>query len=278
MDMKLEVVIVPVSDVDRARRFYEQLGWRLDADYASGTDFRVVQFTPPGSGASIYLREGHHHVCAGIAPGSLPRRSSTSRRRAPTSWAVMSRCPRSSTTAPVACSITPAPPRGLAGRIRNGRVMRPFAAFSDSDGNGWFTPGSPAAPARTLTGAPTNKTMGQTTHGTRPDSDPAGSSQARLPGARAAREGDGEGRPRLAAVVRRAHDSHVARGRLSRSSPRARLSPKSVNRRSAPLAGCPRAQSAPAAPVQRIGDAGARQDMECVVRRLTCRRVSRAGP
>jgi hypothetical protein len=46
VEMKLEVVLVPVSDVDRAKRFYEMLGWRLDADFATGEDFRVVQFTP----------------------------------------------------------------------------------------------------------------------------------------------------------------------------------------------------------------------------------------
>ncbi|MFG2475702.1 VOC family protein [Streptomyces fagopyri] len=53
MDMKLEVVVVPVADVDRARAFYEKLGWRLDADFTDGEDFRVVQFTPPGSPCSI---------------------------------------------------------------------------------------------------------------------------------------------------------------------------------------------------------------------------------
>ena len=54
-EVRLEVVIVPVSDVDRAKRFYQDLGWRLDADIAVGDDFRVVQFTPPGSGCSIQL-------------------------------------------------------------------------------------------------------------------------------------------------------------------------------------------------------------------------------
>jgi catechol 2,3-dioxygenase-like lactoylglutathione lyase family enzyme len=53
VDMKLEVVVIPVSDVDRAKRFYRDLGWRLDADFATGEDFRVVQFTPPGSPCSI---------------------------------------------------------------------------------------------------------------------------------------------------------------------------------------------------------------------------------
>ena len=50
-EMRLEVVVVPVSDVDRAKEFYGSLGWRLDADIARGEDFRIVQFTPPGSAA-----------------------------------------------------------------------------------------------------------------------------------------------------------------------------------------------------------------------------------
>jgi catechol 2,3-dioxygenase-like lactoylglutathione lyase family enzyme len=51
--MKLEVVVIPVSDVDRAKEFYSRLGWRLDADRVAGDNFRLVQFTPPGSGSSI---------------------------------------------------------------------------------------------------------------------------------------------------------------------------------------------------------------------------------
>ena len=53
VDMKFEIVVIPVSDVDRAKEFYAMLGWRLDADFDSGKDFRVIQFTPPGSGCSI---------------------------------------------------------------------------------------------------------------------------------------------------------------------------------------------------------------------------------
>ncbi|HUH86299.1 MAG TPA: VOC family protein [Stellaceae bacterium] len=66
-DMKLEVVVIPVSDVDRAKRFYGGLGWRLDADFAAaGDDLRVIQFTPPGSGCSIIF--GRNVTAA--APGS----------------------------------------------------------------------------------------------------------------------------------------------------------------------------------------------------------------
>jgi catechol 2,3-dioxygenase-like lactoylglutathione lyase family enzyme len=53
IDMKLEVVVIPVADPDRAKAFYQRLGWRLDADFAFDNGFRVVQFTPPGSGASV---------------------------------------------------------------------------------------------------------------------------------------------------------------------------------------------------------------------------------
>jgi catechol 2,3-dioxygenase-like lactoylglutathione lyase family enzyme len=66
LDMKLEVVGIPVSDVDRAKAFYAGLGWRLDADISMGDDFRIVQFTPPGSGCSIGFGKG----VTAIAPGS----------------------------------------------------------------------------------------------------------------------------------------------------------------------------------------------------------------
>jgi len=61
VDMKLEVVVIPVSDVDRAKDFYGRLGWRLDADFASGDDFRVIQFTPPGSGVGIRHKSWGRH-------------------------------------------------------------------------------------------------------------------------------------------------------------------------------------------------------------------------
>ncbi|HWN76316.1 MAG TPA: VOC family protein [Bradyrhizobium sp.] len=66
VDMKFEIVVIPVSDVDRAKRFYGGLGWRLDADFAAGDDWRVIQFTPPGSGASVIF--GRNVTAA--APGS----------------------------------------------------------------------------------------------------------------------------------------------------------------------------------------------------------------
>ena len=66
MDLKLEVVVVPVSDVDRAKEFYTRLGFREDIDFVHGPDYRVVQFTPPGSDASIIIGTG----ITAAAPGS----------------------------------------------------------------------------------------------------------------------------------------------------------------------------------------------------------------
>src|SRR5580704_6894806 len=68
-DMKLEVVVIPVSDVDRAKEFYVRLGWRLDADFANGSDFRVIQFTPPGSGCSVIFGKNVTAAAPGSAQG-----------------------------------------------------------------------------------------------------------------------------------------------------------------------------------------------------------------
>ena len=68
MDYKLEVVVLPVSDVDKAKDFYTGLGWRLDADYTSG-DFRVVQLTPPGSPCSVIIGTGVSSAAPGSAQG-----------------------------------------------------------------------------------------------------------------------------------------------------------------------------------------------------------------
>src|SRR4051794_5690755 len=69
IDAKLEVVTVPVADVDRAKRFYQRLGWRLDADFSVGDDVRLVQMTPPPSQCSIHFGKGFTKM----VPGSLDR-------------------------------------------------------------------------------------------------------------------------------------------------------------------------------------------------------------
>src|SRR4029077_18693445 len=72
MDMKLEVVVIPVSDVDRAKAFYEKLGFRLDIDYAANEHFRVIQFTPPRSEASIIFGKGITSAKSGPANILVP--------------------------------------------------------------------------------------------------------------------------------------------------------------------------------------------------------------
>lgn len=69
MDFKLEVIVLPVSDVDRALAFYAGLGWRLDADFATGPEFRVIQVTPPGSPASVIFGTGLTTAVPGSAQG-----------------------------------------------------------------------------------------------------------------------------------------------------------------------------------------------------------------
>src|ERR1700757_2018683 len=71
VDMHLEVQIIPVSDVDRAKQFYQRLGWRLDADDAPLDGLRIVQFTPPGSGASVTFGQGLTTAAPGSAEAGL---------------------------------------------------------------------------------------------------------------------------------------------------------------------------------------------------------------
>jgi catechol 2,3-dioxygenase-like lactoylglutathione lyase family enzyme len=68
-EMRLEVVVIPVTDVDRAKRFYANLGWRLDLDFADGDDYRVIQFTPPGSGCSVIFGKNVTMAAPGSAQG-----------------------------------------------------------------------------------------------------------------------------------------------------------------------------------------------------------------
>jgi catechol 2,3-dioxygenase-like lactoylglutathione lyase family enzyme len=69
VDEKLEVVVIPVADVDRAKEFYLSLGWRLDADRTAGDSFRIVQLTPPGSDCSIQFGTGLTSAAPGSAQG-----------------------------------------------------------------------------------------------------------------------------------------------------------------------------------------------------------------
>ena len=73
LDKKLEVVVLPVADVDRAKRFYGSLGCRLDADFAAG-DWRLVQMTPPGSACSIMFGKGFTNAAPELGSGNVPGR------------------------------------------------------------------------------------------------------------------------------------------------------------------------------------------------------------
>lgn len=69
VDMKLEVIVVPVADIERSKNFYSKLGWRLDAEFTSGNDFHILQFTPPGSGASVIFGKNVTPAAPGAAQG-----------------------------------------------------------------------------------------------------------------------------------------------------------------------------------------------------------------
>jgi len=142
IDMKFEIVIIPVSDIDRAKDFYgNRLGWRLDADYDDGKDFRIMQFTPPGSGCSIIFGK----TVTAAAPGSLQGLylivSDIQAARAE----LLRRGVDISEVFHDAAGVYSGEDEPyLFGRRRvNGpdpdhRSYRSFASFHDPDGNGWF--------------------------------------------------------------------------------------------------------------------------------------------
>ena len=140
-DMKFEIAVIPVSDVDRAKAFYANLGWRLDADYASGDDFRVIQFTPPGSSASVIFGK---NVTAS-APGSAQGLYLIVFDIAATRKQLLDRGVKVSEVFHDAGGVyAGADEPYLFGRKRIGgedpehRSYRSFASFSDPDGNGWL--------------------------------------------------------------------------------------------------------------------------------------------
>ena len=91
--LKLEVVVIPVSDVDRSKRFYEALGWRADADFTNGPDWRAVQMTPPGSPCSIHFGKGitAATLIAGVPPTKIFARNGSPRAIAAAWWTSMPR-------------------------------------------------------------------------------------------------------------------------------------------------------------------------------------------
>ncbi len=141
VDMKLEVVVIPVSDVDRAKRFYGGLGWRLDADFAAEDDFRVVQFTPPGSGCSVIFGKNVTAAAPGSAQGLYLIVSDIGTARDE----LVGRGVEISEVFHDAGGVHAGTDEPyLFGRLRvsgpdsEHRSYRSYASFSDPDGNGWL--------------------------------------------------------------------------------------------------------------------------------------------
>ena len=141
IDMKFEIVVIPVSDVDRAKEFYEKLGWRLDADFDNGKDFRVIQFTPPGSGCSVIFGKNITPAAPGSAQGLYLIVSDIQAAREN----LLRRGVKVGEVFHGAGDVfTGSDEPYLFGRIRvsgpdpERRSYRSFASFSDPDGNGWL--------------------------------------------------------------------------------------------------------------------------------------------
>ena len=135
-DMKLEVVVIGVSDVDRAKTFYEKLGWRLDADFVKGDDFRVIQFTPYNSPASIIFGKG----VPSPNPGSVQSLTLAVDDINAAREDLISRGINVSEIFQYAggpFNGTGENPR-VSGRDPQGRSYFSFASFEDPDGNGWL--------------------------------------------------------------------------------------------------------------------------------------------
>jgi catechol 2,3-dioxygenase-like lactoylglutathione lyase family enzyme len=131
VDTKLEVVVIPVSNVDRAKRFYSNLGWRLDADFVVDDAFRGVQFTPPGSSCSIHFGTGITSAVPGSAPGLYLVVSDIEAARAE----LVARGVEVSEVFHFAPWLGEAPMSGVDPARRS---YRSYAKFSDPDGNGWL--------------------------------------------------------------------------------------------------------------------------------------------
>src|SRR5512144_2916941 len=138
VDMKFEIVVIPVSDVDRAKEFYGRLGWRLDADFPFDNGVRAVQFTPPGSGCSVQFGTNITSAAPGSAQGLYLIVSD-----------IEAACDELTASGVDVSEVfhagTPGAqfqPDGTSGRVSGPAPehasYRSFATFSDPDGNGWL--------------------------------------------------------------------------------------------------------------------------------------------
>ncbi len=141
VDMKFEVVVIPVSDVERAKEFYGRLGWRLDADYDNGNDFRVIQFTPPGSGCSVIFGKNVTAAAPGSAQGLYLIVSDI---KAAHDELVARGADATEVFHDAGGVYTGTDRPYLFGQVRvsgpdpEHRSYRSFVSFSDPDGNGWL--------------------------------------------------------------------------------------------------------------------------------------------
>ena len=137
---KLEIVVIPVSDAERAKRFYAGLGWRLDADFASNDNFRVIQFTPPGSGCSVIFGKNVTPASPGSTQGLYLIVSDIEAARKE----LLARGVEVSETFHGGDVYAGTDEPYLFGRVRvrgpdpEHRSYRSFASFRDPDGNGWL--------------------------------------------------------------------------------------------------------------------------------------------
>jgi catechol 2,3-dioxygenase-like lactoylglutathione lyase family enzyme len=134
MNMKLEIVIIPVSDVDRAKAFYEKLGFRLDIDYVANENFRALQFTPPQSDASIIFGKGITSAKPGTAELVLAVEDVDAAREDLIGRGIDASEVFHYAGGPFNNSMEK--PR-VAGRHPEGRSYFSFASFEDPDGNRW---------------------------------------------------------------------------------------------------------------------------------------------
>ena len=135
-DLKLEVVVLPVADVDRAKRFYEGLGWRPDADFTNGDDWRLVQMTPPGSPCSVMFGKGFTSAVPGSVQGTFLVVDDLEAARA----RLLGQGVDVSEVFHFDANLLRAD--GTKGRVPGpdpeGRSYFSFASFNDPDGNGWL--------------------------------------------------------------------------------------------------------------------------------------------
>ena len=138
VDMKFEAVVIPVSDVDRAKAFYAKLGWRLDADFRFDNGFRIVQFTPHGSGCSVQFGANITSAVPGAAQGLYLVVSDIEAAR---NELVARAIEVSDVFHPVAPGAQ-FQPNGASGRVSgpaaDHATYGSFATFNDPDGNGWL--------------------------------------------------------------------------------------------------------------------------------------------